>query len=243
LGGLPRRATYFEQLRAETPQEAVLFLVAGPHEFLPQSEFDTVPSLVFAPGLIDAYEMLGYQRVYISPQEKDWLEKYGEQPLPDFFRTLDDAPFTEVVEVDGLRVGVVGFPVPPQFFEPSQQDVDAIVQAARSLQGQADIIVGISSWGRQRESFYLQHAEPVLDVLLGSGPGSGMRGVIEGAGSTYWVRSLTKGKYMLVLDINRLPDGAGQRQWKSPGTIRDEFVELGSRIPDDQQVRALFKGI
>lgn len=202
-----------------------------------------MPSLVFAPGLIDAYELLGYQRVYISPQEEQWLEEHGKQELPAFFKTLGEEPFTEVITVDGVRVGVVGFPMPPQYFEPQQQDVDRIIQAARSLQDRADIIVGVSSWGRERESFYLQHAEPVLDVLLGSGPGSGMRGRIEGRGKTFWVRSLTKGKYMLLVDIAALPGGQETPRWKQPETINDDFVELGARIPDDQQVRELFQGL
>lgn len=216
--------------------------MAGPHEFLPQNEFDAVPSLVFAPGLIDAYELLGYKRVYISPQEKKWLEEHGKQPLPEFFKTLGEEPFTEIVDVDGVRVGIVAFPEPPTFFQPTQQDVDAVVQAAETLQGQADILVGVSSWGRNSESFYLQHAEPVLDVLLGSGAGSGMRGVIEGRGSTYWVRSLTKGKYMLLVDVTQLPGQLQEHRWKSPETIKDQFVELGARIPDDKNIRALFEG-
>lgn len=217
--------------------------MAGPHEFLPQNEFDAVPSLVFAPGLIDAYELLGYKRVYISTKEKAWLEEYGTQPLPNFFKTLGKEPFTEIVELDGVRVGVVAFPEPPTFFQPTQKDVDAVVQAAKTLQGQADILIGVSSWGRRNESFYLQHAEPVLDVFLGSGAGSGMRGVIEGRGGTFWVRSLTKGKYMLLVDVFQLPGHQqGEHRWKSPETIKDEFVELGVRIPDDIQIRALFEG-
>lgn len=219
-----------------------MFLLAGPHEFLPHSEFDTVPSLVFAPDFIDAYAMLGYKRVYITPDEKAWLEKYGHKQLPGFFKTLGPEPFTEIVEVDNVRIGVVGFPVPPQFFEPTQADVDTVVAAARALQDKTDILVGISAWGRAREAFYLQNADPVLDVLLGSGPGSGMRGRIEGQGGTYWVRSITKGKYMLLVDVASLPATTIAHRWKQPETIRDTFVELSVRIPDDQDVRALFQG-
>ena len=243
MGGLPRRATYFQQMRQQTQQDTALLMLAGPHEFLPQSEYDDVPSLVFAPGLIDAYELLDYQRVYISPKEKEWLEKYGRPELPASFKTLGTEPLAEVLEVDGLRVGIVAFPVPAKFFKPEHKDLEAIVRAARSLEGRADVIVGVSSWGRSHEEFYLQNAEPVLDVLLGSGPGSGMRGRIDGQGKTFWVRSLTKGKYMLVLDMTDLPDGQPEHRWKQAETIQDDFVELGARIPDDQQVRALFEGL
>lgn len=228
-------------MRTETPEAAALFLVAGPYEFLPQNEFDTVPSLVFAPDFIKAYEMLGYDRVYITPAEQQWFEEYGKAPLPDSFRTLGDEPLAEVVEVDGVRVGVVGFPVPPKFFEPTQADVDRVVSAARSLRDQSDIIVGISPWGRTHEDFYLLNAEPVIDLLLGTGAGAGMRGLVMGDGRTFYVRSLTKGKYMVLVDAKKLPKGH-DNTWKTPETIDDKFVELDVRIPDDSSVRSLFEG-
>ncbi len=206
------------------------------------SEFDTVPSLVFAPSFIDAYEKLGYDRVYITQDERDWLEKYGNRELPQCFKTLGENPIVEVLDIGGVRVGVVGFPVPQQFFEPTEEDVANIVAAAKTLQDQTDIIVGISSWGREREEFFLTKAEPVIDVLLGSGPGSGMRGRIEGSGKTYWVRTLTKGKYVLLVDAYQLPGPAADHKWKQSDTIAESFVELDVRIPDDKDVRALFQG-
>lgn len=215
--------------------------MAGPYEFLPANEFDVVPSLVFAPDFIKAYKMLGYDRVYITPEEHAWLEKYGKAPLPDSFRTLGDKPFTEIVDVHGLKMGIVGFPVPPQFFEPTQADVDTIIAAAEALRPQVDILVGVSPWGREHEDYFIQHAKPVLDVLLGAGKGPGMRGVLGGAGRTFWVRSLTKGKYMILVDAKAMPKETGYR-WKTPETINDTFVELDVHIPDDKEVRSLFEG-
>ncbi len=238
MGGLPRRATWFSRVRAENGPERLY--IAGPYEFLPFNEYDDTPSLVFAKSFIDAYKMLDYDRVYITPEERDWLTKYGGPDLPASFRVMGDTPLTDIVERNGKRIGFVLFPVPAKFFEATGEDVVKVEAVAEGLRGQVDLVVGISGWGRTNEQFYLEHASPALDVLIGTGPGSGMRGVIEGQGSTYWVRSLTKGKYLLLLDIKSWPDE--NRRWKKPETIDEKFEELDVRIPDDTAVRALFQG-
>ncbi len=186
--------------------------------------------------------MLDYRRVYITPAEEAWLKAHGRPELPGLFKTMGPDPLAEVLEVQGVRVGVVVFPDPPLFFEPGPGDVAKIVAAARSLEGQADIIVGISSWGRTREEYFFQQAEPVLDLLLGSGAGSGMHGRTEAGGKTFWVRTLAKGQYQLLIDIGKLPAQRGQAAWSKPGTINETFVELGVSYPDDPTVKALFQG-
>jgi hypothetical protein len=183
--------------------------------------------------------MLDYHRVYITPKERDWLTRYGRPDLPTSFRTLADVPETDVFTVSGKRVGILLFPVPGDFFKASREDVQAVVHAAEALRPQVDLLVGLSSWGRTNEELYLEHAPPVLDILLGSGPGQGMRGRIVGQGATYWVRSLTNGKYMLTLDIRAWP--GPERRWKNPETISETFRELDVRIPDDPAIRALFR--
>ncbi len=183
--------------------------------------------------------MLDYHRVYITTEEQDWLNRHGSPDLPASFRTMAEVPQTDIIPVAGKRVGIVLFPEPEEYFTATRQDVQAVVNAAESIRSQVDLLVGVSSWGRTNEEFYLGHAAPVLDILLGTGPGQGMRGQLAAQGATYWVRSLTNGKYMLTLDIRSWP--GQERRWKNPETISETFRELDVRIPDDPAVRALFR--
>jgi hypothetical protein len=239
LGGLARRATFFKQMQSSGT--STLFL-AGTHEVLPNNEYESAPTIVFAKDLIKAYSMLPYHRLYLTSKEEQWLADNGKEPLPSYAQVVSGAVKSEIVNVNGTKVGLVAFPdLGPESTAPTQAVIDEVWKKAKELRPQVKLLLGVSSWGADNERKFLSRAEPLFDIVLGGGVGRGLEGEVSGLGGTLLVRSMTKGKYMNVIDIYAWPDPNSDKKWKLGASVRSEMKELGSEIPDDPAFKGLFK--
>lgn len=111
------------------------------------------------------YSALRVNVGYASPEAAQW---FGGR-LPAGFAAVHDKPVVQRVQVGGVLAAVVLFPA-------VQGDVPdavlrALLAAARSS-GDADVVIGVSPWGFQKEAKALQRLAEGYDVLLGGGSGA-----------------------------------------------------------------------
>ena len=207
-----------------TLSKALLFL-AGPWEFLDPNA-DKAPPDNNARILAAAFDKLGYDRGYATAEERQWLVDRG-QALPRSFRVVDKKPVTEEREVGGHTVGLVYLPRDPAH-------ADAAIRAARELRPRVDLVVAVSPWGYRPESSALGDLAGAVDILLGGGPGKGVRGEVAENGRIFWGRSYTKGKGVLTVQLTQWP-GKGTA-WVLDQNIVSDIVPLDDDVLDDDIV-------
>lgn len=228
-------------LRAEPTADRTLF-VAGTDEFIPRHPDRPKPSIVFADDLLTAYEMLNYNRVYISKKENNWFSEYAHKPMPASFKTVGNDAETDTFTINGKDIGVVQFPYLPFGQDnPTPEMIRSIKNAAKALKPSVKLVVGISNWGRRNELNFLTNTDPVLDILLGAGPGRGMKGELAGKGKhTFWTRSERNGKYMNVINILAWPSDTSGKQWAIGRNITDSIDPLTVQLASHPGYDSLF---
>jgi hypothetical protein len=186
-----------------------------------------------------AYALLGYDAGLVTPTEAEALKNAGTA-LPAPFAVSAAAPSVATIQAGGHTLGIVRFPTEPKPGEPIPDDLAThTAQAAETLHGRVDLVVGLSGWGMADEEAFLGAHPGAVDVLLGSGPGSGLAGVAAGAGKTLWARSYTKGKTLNRLDLFALP-GAPGFLWNPKTGYKPDVISLDDRFPTDPEVQQLF---
>jgi len=190
-------------------------------------------------AMAKAYDLLGYDAGLVTPTEAEALKKAGTA-LPPVFGVSAAAPSVTTIRAGGHSIGIVRFPIEPKAGEAIPEALaKATAQAAETLHGRVELVVGLSGWGMADEEAFLGAHPGAVDVLLGSGPGAGLAGITAGAGKTLWARSYTKGKTLNRLDLFTLP-GAPDFVWKPKTDYKPDVVLLDDRIPSDPQVQQLF---
>ncbi len=229
-------------LRAEPVADRTLF-IAGADEFIPRHPDRPKPSIVFADDLLTAYEMLDYNRVYISEQENNWFSEYAHKPEPASFKTVGQHVVTDTFMIGGNAIGVVQFPyLPFGQDDPTFDMIQEVVSAAKALKPSVKLVVGISNWGRRCELNFLTNTDPVLDILLGAGPGRGMKGELAGKQKhTFWTRSERNGKYMNVINVLAWPTEASEKNWTIGQNITDSVDPLTFQIASHPDYSGLFE--
>jgi hypothetical protein len=238
LGGLARRATFIEQLRKNPATAGKTLAVAGAFEFLPEvSASPPEPDKI--PAIAKAQDRIGYDAGILSPGEAKLLTE-KKATAPAAFTLLDASPQTKVVQVGGKAVGLVIFPVPKNESEPVPDKLmEAVAKAAAGLRGKTALVVGLSPWGALDEEAFVNSRPGVVDVLLGSGGGSGFGARTPRDGKTLWTRAYIKGKTINRLDLMALP-GAPDFVWKPGDTFVAQVVPLDQAYPQDQAIENLF---
>jgi peptidoglycan hydrolase-like protein with peptidoglycan-binding domain len=238
LGGLARRSTFIQQLRRDPATAGKTLAVAGAFEFLPEvSAAPPEPDKI--PAIAKAQDRIGYDAGALSPGEARLLTAKKATP-PAVFTLLDGAPQTKVVSVGGKSVGLVFFPVPRNESDPVPDKLmDAVAQAAKGLREKTALVIGISPWGALDEEAFVNTRPGVVDVLLGSGGGSGFGARTPKDGKTLWTRAYIKGKTVNRLDLMALP-GAKDFVWKPGKTFVAQVVPLDTAYPQDQSIEGLF---
>ena len=171
---------------------------------------------------------------------------------PDLAAHLQDSPLADWPVVDGdilittrtlqnKVVAVFFFPNPgtEAEWEALQQ---RILEQAADLKEQADLIIGVSPWGKSREQIFLQHHSGLLDLLLGSGPGGSVNTSAQITKRTLWIRPYSKGK---IVNTMFFPDW--QNPELDPGQlpperISTETIVLDDSIEADPEITALIAG-
>lgn len=241
LGGLPRRATLFERIRATPDASRWSIFVAGPFEFL-SADGQEEPENQAWPALAKAFDRLGYQAGALGSQEARMLADRGLSP-PAGWKILTGKVQSQVIDVPGGKVGLVFFPeLKDPKAAPAQSVIEAIEREAARLRPAVNLVVGVSGWGLRNEETYLQSAKPVLHVLLGGGDGVGFSARTEAEGKTLWMRSYTKGRAIYELDVRAWPKG-DDYGWIPGVQFASQAIPLDVNFPDAAWAVDLFKGV
>lgn len=178
--------------------------------------------------LTAAHEHMDYDLGILAPKETDSQAK----PLPAPWRRVDATPRTVVLEKKGVRLGVVIFPEHP---ETPERAFKAISSRTQRLHRTCDLVLGVSSWGKQLEREFLTQAPGAVDILQGSGPGGPLPFRLTTGGKTVWVRPYSKGKTVQRLDILELPRQT-PTTWNKGQNIALRLVSLNEDMPEDATV-------
>ena len=152
----------------------------------------------------------------------------------------DAATAGKVLAVAGKSVGLVLFPMLRDVSAPVPEKLmDVTAKAAAALRGKVALVVGVSPWGALDEEAFINSRPGAVDVLLGSGGGSGFPARTSKDGKTLWTRAYIKGKTVNRLDLFALP-GARDFTWKTEGAYKAQVTPLDTAYPQDQAIEALF---
>lgn len=237
LGGLARRATALTMLRQNAPTAGKVLAVAGPWEFLPEVAA-APPEPAKLPAVVKAHERLAYDAMAVAPQEAKVLAEH-QSLLPKGAVLLGDAPATRIVIVSGVAVGLLYFPMPKDVSAVvSDKLMDATAKAAAELRAKAALVVGVSPWGAIDEEVFINTRNGAVDVLLGSGGGSGFASRTSKDGRTLWTRAYIKGKTLNRLDLLAMPGKPGF-VWRIGENFTAKVDPLDENFPQDASVEAV----
>ena len=233
LGGLGRRASYFMQMR-KADDRAVF--ISGPFEFRPLpgvKQRDAVADKGIAPALAEAYSLLHYDLMVTTASESQWLGGSGAK-APAGLLQLGDKPSVVMLSRAGLRIGVVLF---PESDAPESQYA-GVAEAVRTVRPQADMVLGVSSWGERAENKFLDSGGAGLDMLLGSGSGMGYGCHSMHQGKPLWRRPVVDAWGTLQVDVLAKPSpGEG---WTDGREYTSSIRWMDETLPLDPKVSAIF---
>lgn len=244
LGGLARRATVLKQLDDGIPH----IHIAGAEEFL--SDLDLMRfakpewngndpinkhnETEKATRLVKGHSLLPVSIGYLLPAEEQWLKQYARE-IPQGFVTVKETPITKIFPIPTGKVGIVLFPqAKGENFTPTPQQIKAVVQAGKALQGKVNLIVGVSPWGNVAEYRFLQEATGIYHLLFGGGGGLGAP--YEPEHSTeqlLWVRSESHGRAVNCLDIMEMPRANQPASWIEGLSFNAVQIFLFLKLPPD----------
>ena len=231
---MARRATFFKSARSNSGT----VILSGGYEFSPFGlETDRHPSVVR--NIKRAYELLGYDIALMSPADATVFSHAGIDAGPAWKGPLAKPEVIERI-VPGGSIAFVLFP------DSGEQDKgleDETVLLAENLRKQArhNLIVGVSTWGADRELDFIERRGAVFDIIFGSGKGPGYAGLFLGDDRTLLVRAFTKGRYVHSVTRPELPLPGSKIAWKPQVTALTAAVPLGGDVASDPQVEAIFK--
>jgi hypothetical protein len=212
--------------------------VAGAWEFAPEVSA-APPEPGKLPAVAKAHAALAYDVLTLSPQEVKILAD-NKAALPGGAVQLDQTPTTRVVTIGGKAVGLVFFPMPKDASAPvSDKLMEVTAKAATELRGKAALVVGISPWGALDEEAFINSRAGAVDILLGSGGGSGFASRTSKDGKTLWTRAYIKGKTVNRLDLLALPGQPGF-VWKVGENFMAKVDPLDEAFPQDPAIEQLF---
>lgn len=236
---MARRAAFINTLRNAPALKDKVLLLSGPFEILPDGP-ERKPDPKRLPAVSQAMTLLGYAAGALNPDEADYL-KNGDAPIPAGFTVLGSEPSTAIVQVGGLSIGIVFFPVSPNPKAAAPPALaDAVDRTAKALRPKVKLVIGLSGWGMGDEQAFLDAHPDALDLLLGSGPNAGTAGRTSSSGKTLWARAYIKGKTINRLDILTLP-GAPGFVWKSGTDFNADVVSLDDQYPADPAIQRMFE--
>ena len=230
---MARRATSFKTAR----ESASTVIVSGGYEFAPFGlERDRHPSIISK--LKRAYDLLDYDIALLAPNDATVFEHSGIEAGPVWSGPFDE-PKLVVKNVQDGSLAFVLFP------DSGQHDPDIEKKAAdfaESLRknGKHNLIIGVSTWGANREQDFIDRHGAAFDIILGSGQGPGYTALYLRDNGLLWVRPFTKGRNVNRVIIPELPAPGQKIAWQPQLSIFTEAVSLGGGVPSDPEINALF---
>lgn len=220
------------------PPERIL-LLSGQNEFLDPRDRSGGPETRHASAFVDAYARMGYDGVYPSVVEADWLQEYSGD-LPDFFRPAGHDGFVDTFAVGERTIAVVVYPEPARGPFPTEEQTAWVEQTIAALAAEADLVVGVCNWSKSGEEAYLERTKNLPDILLGGGPGPSHPEMLAHNGRTLWARSFTKGRTVNKITLYEWPDAKAGRTWHLGQNVLAETIVLDGSIRGDAEIDALF---
>ena len=231
---MARRATFFTSAR-ENPGAVIL---DGGYEFSPQGlETDRHPAVVG--DIKRAYDLLAYDIALLSPSDANVFSHTGIDPGPAW-----KGPLTKPeVVVRNVPGGSLAFILFPDSDEHDAAQENELVRLAESLRAQArhNLIIGVSTWGADRETDFIDRRGAAFDIIFGSGKGPGYAGLFLRDNSVLLVRAFTKGKYVNSVAIPELPAPGTKIVWNPQANVMTEAVPLGGNVSPDPRIEEIFK--
>lgn len=222
-------------------RQTPVLLVSGGYEFLPETGKEQPAAKMKA--LSQAYADLNVDLGALLPGEGAAMRRAGAV-LPRQWVAVAAVTQVELPLPGGGAAGFVLFPpLGPGETEAPTGLIERIGQAVETLRKKDRLVLGVSPWGYFIEQVYLRSPTSLPDVLLGSGPGPGFKGIIDDSGHCYWVRSYTQGKALNRLDVLAWPRRDGSFRWQDDVNVKTLNVGLTEQLQEDPAVSALFDGM
>lgn len=232
-GGLDRRFTVFEQHRGE-PNGLFVSLGYDLGSYVKSEQ----PETAAAKPMVEAYNLLDYDLGVLTPLDVDYLKRAGAT-APEGFVPQGGASEIRIVERSGVRLGFVIFPAAKEpYAGPSEDEMRDAAQAAERVADQVDLVVGLSSWGERGELAFMKNHPEAVDMLLGSGPATGVGARPSPDGRTLWGRSSFEGRSVVRVEVLERP--APGQQWAEGRSFRSEVLPLDISIRGEGKISALF---
>ena len=176
-------------------------------------------------SLVQVLDLMDYTAGVLTENEHTMLSEAGVS-APTGWTLLKNIPVTRLVPAAPGTIGLIFLPQPAgKNGRLDSKQTEATKETIRDLKDRSGVslVIGISPWGQRSEQDFLSSGGPLPDILLGSGPGSGMAGRIMDQGRTLWVRPYSKGKALNRIEILAIPDRAeGRGQRRQPGPCRNK---------------------
>lgn len=230
---MARRATFFTSAR-ENPGTVIL---DGGYEFSPLGlETDRHPAVVG--DIKRAYDLLGYDIALLSPADANVFSHTGIDPGPAWKGPLTK-PEVVVREVPGGSLAFILFPDSGEHDAAQENELVRLAESLRA-QGRHNLIIGVSTWGADREMDFIDRRGSAFDIIFGSGKGPGYTGLFLRDNSVLLVRAFTKGKYVNSVAIPELPAPGTKIVWNPQASVMTEAVPLGGNVPTDPRIEGIF---
>ena len=229
-------------MRSQENAQSRSVFIAGPYEFISDDGADHALEEAYAP-LVKAYEKLNYNTGAVSQAESATFSRLGIAP-PKGWLVLDaKEPKSVILDSANGKIGVIFFPEAKKpGDDPSPEAVKVITRKIKELRPQVKFLVGVSPWGVQPESEFLEKIRPDLDVLLGSGSGVGFSAKPAVGGRVLWMHTYSKGKAIYTIDVLAWP-GAKNFKWEMGTTYTTQAVVLNEDYKPDPGMEQLLQGV
>lgn len=211
-------------------------IVGGGYEFPIPGSTEHSPDTVAK--LKIAYTLLGYDIFFLAHRDLQSLGQNGVTADPSWRGPLAEP---EVVSktVDGGQIAFVLLPDSGHDDPLLDARVGGFVRDLRQS-GKFNLIVGVSTWGSEREMRLINAEADTFDIVLGSGDGPGYAGLYLQDNKVLWVRTFPKGKGVNVISIPTLPAPGTKIVWEPETTISTKAESMGDTIPLDPAIAGLF---
>ncbi len=219
----------------------MLFL-AGGYEFA-QQEAATPPSRKRLEFLSKAFDQLQHDLLFVTPYEREILAKAGVRPNPTWKGSAKLERHLLNVPGAGKIVVLLLPPLPKGARQVPQNLIHQVENTVLDLRSSFKLVVAMSPWGYFNEQELLKSPGPHPDVLLGSGPGIGITGMLAANGHTVWMRSFSQGKSILRLEVLLWPERNSTFKWTEGQNVRMTLFGLTDQYQENPQMLSLMQKI
>mgnify|MGYP002630133035 CR=1 FL=1 len=212
-GGLARAASYIDAVR----ERDLALLVLGGYQFEDERGFeDPAPIRALNADMAEVLDRLAPAAGNVTWKEWPLLD------TPDWAvsANIDGVVDSRVIEVDGLRIGVVGITARGPVLRADVSAPGAGLDALRALDVDLHVLLAFEA---REEARAIAEAFPELDVVVDTAHHQGFFEPVF-VGETIWVRSAWETQRLGELRLAREGDG-----WR---LVRDRMVDLDDALPD-----------